>query len=349
MTDAASLTSEILSGERPELQRMAAEGLLPLPPEELIPVQVALATTSDDPEVRGSAERSLGEMEPRILSRFLDQAAHDDLVYFASRIEHPLVLETLLRRKDIPRPLLAHMASRLPEDLQEILLLRQDAIVEEPTILEALESNPQLSSYARRRIREYREHLLPRTAPRDEPEAPSEEAEEDEEEWTDEQVAAAIEEARKAQAEDAAGDEGEIESLEGLTESQIRMLPVQARLKLARSANRSLRGVLVRDPNPRVAVAVIKYNSVTDPEVEQYARNRSICEDVLEEIGKRREWIRKHPIVLALVQNPKTPVTMTMKFVPRLSVRELRELGRNRNVPDPVRSAARRLYTIKTR
>lgn len=350
MTDAASLTSEILSGDRPELQRMAAEGLLPLPPEELIPVQVALATTSDDPEVRGSAERSLGEMEPRILSRFLDRAAHDDLVYFASRVEHPLVLETLLRRKDIPRPLLAHMASRLPEDLQEILLLRQDAIVEEPTILEALESNPQVSSYARRRIREYREHLLPRPESRDEPEAPAqEEVEEDEEEWTDEQVAAAIEEARKAQADAAAEDGAELEDLEGLTESQIRMLPVQARLKLARSANRSLRGVLVRDPNPRVAVAVIKYNSVTDPEVEQYARNRSISEDVLEEIGKRREWIRKHPIVLALVQNPKTPVTMTMKFVPRLSVRELRELGRNRNVPDPVRSAARRLYTIKTR
>lgn len=348
MTETVSLTAEILSGIRPELEHMAARGLLPLAPEELIPVQVALANTASDPEVRQSAERSLADMEPRILARFLEQATHDELAYFASRAEHPFVLETLLRRKDIPRPLLAHMAPRLLEDLQEILLLRQDAIVEQPSILDALETNPRITSYTRRRIREYREHLLPRREPR-EAEAGQEE-EEDEEEWTDEQVRRAIEEAKRSQAEAASEEDGEaIEDLGGLTEAQIRMLPVQARLKLARSAARSLRGVLVRDPNPRVAVAVIKYNNVADPEVEQYARNRSISEEVLEEIGRRREFIRKHQILLALVQNPKTPVTLTMKFVPRLSVRELRELSRNRNVPDPVRSAARRLYTIKTR
>lgn len=348
MTEARPLTAEILSGDRPELQHMAARGLLPLPPEELIPVQVALATTSQDPEVRGSAEESLDDMEPRILARFLHGAAHDDLAYFASRIEHPLVLETLLRRRDTPRPLLAHVATRLSEDLQEILLLRQDAIVEEPSILDALEGNPKLSSYARRRIREYRQHLLPGSKLRQEPEVALPEAEEkDEDEWTDEQVRAAIEEVRGAEP---PAEEGElVDEVHGLGEAQIRMLPVQARLRLARSAHRSLRSVLVRDPNPRVAVSVIKYNNVADPEVEQYARNRSISEEVLEEIARRREWVRKHPILLALIQNPKTPVTITMKFVPRLSVRELRELSKNRNVPDPLRSAARRLYKVKTR
>ncbi len=351
MTEAPPLTAEILSGDRPELERMAARGVLPLPPDELIPVQVALATTSQDPDVRVSAERSLEDMEPRILARFLHCAAHDDLAYFASRVKHPLVLETLLRRRDTPRPLLAHVASRLSEDLQEILLLRQDAIVEEPAILDALEGNPKLSSYARRRIHEYRQHLLPGSKLPQEPEAAlPEAAEKDQEEWTDEQVRAAIEEVRQAQSEAAETEEGElVDETHGLGEAQIRMLPVQARLRLARPAHRSLRGVLVRDPNPRVAVSVIKYNNVADPEVEQYARNRSISEEVLEEIARRREWIRKHPILMALIQNPKTPVTITMKFVPRLSVRELRELSKTRNIPDPLRSAARRLYKIKTR
>lgn len=348
MTDTESLTAEILSGERPELARMAARGLLPLPPDELIPVQVALATTAEDPDLRESAERTLGEMEPRILARYLSRAAHDDLAFFASHAKHPLVVETLLRRKDVPRPLLAHMATRLNEPLQEVLLLRQDAIVESPEILDALEENPDLSSYARRRIQEYREHLLPRRTSEPSPEAPPE-PEEDDGEWTDEQVQEAIEEVRTAPQPEEDGDDELVEEMHGLTAAQIRMLPMQARLRLARSAQRSLRTVLVRDPNPRVAVSVIKYNNVSDGEVEQYARNRSICEEVLEEICRRREWIRKHQIVLALIQNPKTPVTISMKFASRLSVRELRELSRNRNVPDPLRSAARRLYTIKTR
>lgn len=351
MTDAEPLTAEILSGERPELARMAARGLLPLPPEELIPVQVALATTAEDLDLRESAERSLGEMEPRILARYLSGAAHDDLAFFASRAKHPLVVETLLRRKDVPRPLLAHMATRLNEALQEVLLLRQDAIVESPEILDALEENPGLSSYARRRIQEYREHLLPRQTPDPPPEAPPEpeEDEGDEDGWTEEQVQEAIEEVRAAPPPEEDEDDELIDDMHGLTAAQIRMLPMQARLRLARSAQRSLRSVLVRDPNPRVAVSVIKYNNVSDGEVEQYARNRSICEEVLEEISRRRDWIRKHQIVLALIQNPKTPVTISMKFASRLSVRELRELSRNRNVPDPLRSAARRLYTIKTR
>ena len=44
----------------------------------------------------------------------------------------------------------------------------------------------------------------------------------------------------------------------GLSEGQIRMLPVPARLRLARSAPRLLRSFLLRDPNPRVANSVAK-------------------------------------------------------------------------------------------
>lgn len=341
MNEAPSLIDRILDGANPQLQRMAADGLVPLPPEELIPVQVVLASAGGDASIRELARRRLGTMEPKILARFLETAAHDDLAYFAEHAEHPLVLETLLRRRDVPRPLLAHLAPRLHEDLQEILLLRQDAIVDLPAILDALESNPRLSSYAGRRIREYREHLLPR-APAAPPVPVAAPLELDEEEWTDEQVAEAIEEVRQVPA------EGERDEETGLSDAQIRMLPLPVRLKLARKARRSLRNVLIRDPNPKVAVSVLKFNHVPDSEVELIANNRSVCEEVLAEIGSRREWVRKPLIVLSLVQNPKAPVALALKLVPRLSLRELRGLSLNRNISDAVRSTARRLYTIKS-
>ena len=71
------------------------------------------------------------------------------------------------------------------------------------------------------------------------------------------------------------------------------------------------------------------------------------CEEVLEYISKRREWFGKYPIARAMVVNPKTPVAVSMRILPRLSVRDLREVGRDRNIPDAVRSSALRLYTIK--
>jgi len=48
-----------------------------------------------------------------------------------------------------------------------------------------------------------------------------------------------------------------------------------------------------------------------------------------------------------LVQNPRTPVVFSLRLVSRLSVRDLRDMGRDRNIPDVVRSTALRLYRIK--
>jgi hypothetical protein len=94
---------------------------------------------------------------------------------------------------------------------------------------------------------------------------------------------------------------------------------------------------------------VLKNNPVSEQEIEILCHNRSICEDVLEEIARHREWVRKPQVVNALVQNPRTPSPIALRFIPRLSVRELRDLARNRNVPEVIRSRAMGLYKIKRR
>jgi len=315
---------------------MAARGLLPLPPEELIPLQVRL-TGHPDAEVAREADESLQATEPKVVANFLAQEAPPwVLKYFARQVRHPIVLEAMLRRRTVPREILVELAGEVKEDLQEVLLLRQDAIVEQPEILDALERNPSLSSYAGRRIREYREHLLPR---KKEAEV---EAEETAGEPSEGEVQVAIEAARER----TAGGERDGEQT-GLSETQIRSLPIPVRLKLSRGASRSLRSILVRDPNPQVAVSVLKNNPVSEQEIEILCHNRSICEDVLEEIARHREWVRKPQVVNALVQNPRTPSPIALRFIPRLSVRELRDLARNRNVPEVIRSRAMGLYKIK--
>ncbi len=340
MTDSnESLLAQLRAGDR-QLQMLAAGGLLPFPPHQLIPLQVELAR-GRDPEVAARARQALVTLDPRIATLFLESDAREgELQFFAAESSHPLVLEKIVRRRDVPRRILVDLARRLPPDLQEILLLRQDAILDEPAILDALAFNDQVSSYSLRRINEYREHLLPRQR------MSAEEAARlrvEEEEIDEESFKAAIESVRAAPA------AGEIDTQTGLSEGQIRLLPIPARLKLTRGAPRMLRAILLRDTNAQVAVSVVMNNALSETEIEQLANSRSVVEEVLEVIAKRKEWIGRYNVMKALVQNPRTPLATAVKFIPRLAVRDLRELSRDRNVPDAVRSTALRLYRIKQR
>lgn len=333
------LIAQVLSGESYELQILAAQGILPLSAEELIPLQVHLAGSQDE-VVAQYARTALAQVEPHLAAAFL--AAEADataLEYFAAGHEDPLVLETILRRRDTPRDLLAFLAARLPPDLQEILLLRQDAIVEWPAILEGLEANPRLSIYSRRRILEYREHLLPH-----------------------ERVAAAVEAlGLPAEAELDAADlaeiervqalphEGELDERTGLSEGQIRALPIPTRMKLTRGASRTLRNILLRDSNAMVAVSVLANSALSEDEIEQVASNRSVVDDVLGYIARKREWVARYNVVHNLVRNPRAPVGVSVRLVSRLSVKDLKNLARDRNVSDAVRSTADRLYRIKNK
>ena len=91
----------------------------------------------------------------------------------------------------------------------------------------------------------------------------------------------------------------------------------------------------------------MKSGRLTDQEVATYAGNKNLDSDVIREIAGNREWLRKYPVKLALVNNPKTPVAQTVALVGQLHKKDLLQLTRNRNVPSVVSEAANRLYRTK--
>ncbi len=333
------LIEQVLSGENPELSKLAAQGLLPVEPAELVFVQVHL-TDHSDPAIAQTARETLGSLETRFLVPLIQHDADARMLrYFANHSRDGEVLGAVLRRRDVPVDLLMDLAPRLPADMQEVFLLRQDRISAVPELLEALERNPGLTAYARRRISEYRAHLLEGQAKVVEvPEVKDQEIVE----ATDDEVAAAIEAVRQEPA------EGEIDEQTGLSDSQIHLLPIPVRLKLTRGASKQLRNVLIRDNNVQVAMSVLTNNPMSDQEIEHLSRSRTVVEEVLEYISRQRRWVGKYPIALGLISNPRTPVGISVRLVPRLSVRDLRNLSRDRNVPDAVRSTAQRLYRVKS-
>lgn len=338
MASTLPLVEQVRSGHSRELQLLAAQGILPLSAQDLIPLQVELAA-SESREISGYARSSLEELDPNLAATFVaTEASEEVLEYFAANPSHPFVVEALLRRRDVPRQLLVDLAVKLGPDLQESLLLRQDAIIEEPEILDALEANPEVSVYSRRKIAEYREHLLPRVRPS--PEAvpvdlpPAELSAED---------LVAIARVRELPA------VGERDERTGLSESQIRVLPVPLKIKLTRGASRTLRNILIKDTNQSVALSVVTNSAMSDDEIAQIASSRSVIDEVLTLISRRREWLAKYKICVALAKNPRIPVGVAVKLLPKLSVRDLRSMSRDRNVADAVRATAGRLYRIKTK
>jgi hypothetical protein len=336
------LVEQVLSGANRQLTLLAAQGLLPLPPSELVELQVELSG-GGDAEVAAAADHALSTIEARVLVPYLAEAPPAVLRWFADHSRSREVIEALMRRRDVPHDVLLLLAPQLPADLQESFLLRQDRIIAAPELLAALETNPQLSAFSQRRIREYREHLVGAgvvvPAAVETATSTGDVVEADEQE-----VAAAI-----AAVQAAAPVEGEIDNERTmLSEGQIRMLPVSVRLKLARSAPRTLRQFLIRDSSTLVALAVLQSNPLSESEVEHFAKSRNVVPDVLERIGKNRQWVARYPVMLALVQNPRTPLAMALSFMPRVAVKDLRNMARDRNLAEAIRSAAMRFYRVKS-
>ena len=68
----------------------------------------------------------------------------------------------------------------------------------------------------------------------------------------------------------------------------------------------------------------------------------SMSEEVLRVIAQNRSWTKNYNVILGLTKNPKTPLAMSLNFMPRLSNRDLQQLSVDRNVPEPLRIAARK-------
>ena len=68
----------------------------------------------------------------------------------------------------------------------------------------------------------------------------------------------------------------------------------------------------------------------------------SVSEDVLRIIAHNRAWMKNYNICLRLCKNPKCPVAVSMNILPRIMPKDLTLISTDRNVPEPLRVAARK-------
>jgi len=134
-----------------------------------------------------------------------------------------------------------------------------------------------------------------------------------------------------------AGDDSNV----GVSE-RVANMSVLEKMKAAMRGTREERAILVRDPNRLVAAAVLSSPKLTGQEVEAIAKMANVGEEVLRVIGTNRQWTKNYGVVAGLVRNPKTPVAVSLNLLQRINDRDVKLLALDRNVPEPVRMAARK-------
>lgn len=124
---------------------------------------------------------------------------------------------------------------------------------------------------------------------------------------------------------------------------KISTLRVVERVQMAMKGTREARNVLIRDSCRVVQRAVLQSAQLTDREVEGFATMTSLSDETLRLIASNRKFRKNYTVTRGLMNNPKTPVDITLHLLPTVTPQDLKLLTSNKNIPDTLRAAANRL------
>ena len=125
-------------------------------------------------------------------------------------------------------------------------------------------------------------------------------------------------------------------------QTKISKMSFTQRLKAAMKGNSEMRAILVRDTNKMIAAAVMSSPKLTEQEIETFSRMGSVSEDILRIIAHNRKWMKSYKITLGLTRNPKTPIAISLNLLQRIQQKDLTQMSIDRNIPEPLRIAAKK-------
>ena len=124
-------------------------------------------------------------------------------------------------------------------------------------------------------------------------------------------------------------------------------LNLSEKIRLALTGDQEARAVLYRASNRLILSYLLQNPRITDHEILQMANDRSLPEEILTTLLKRREWLKKYPIRLALAMNPKVPLPSALKLVATLRDPDLRKIARSKDVSVHIAMRARKILAVR--
>jgi hypothetical protein len=90
--------------------------------------------------------------------------------------------------------------------------------------------------------------------------------------------------------------------------------------------------------------AVLQSPRLTDQEVESFAAQSTLTEEILRLIANNRVFRKNYVVIRNLLNNPKTPLDVSLHMLPLLNPMDLKRLMSNKNIPETLRTTAQKLH-----
>jgi hypothetical protein len=298
----------------------------------------SLVSVLADPRSQEQARQMLGLIpqpvkEQYVQKRDAETRVIDYILQEALEAGYFVVLTLIIQNQAIPAEFILRIAARAQAAILETLLENQIRLIAYPEIMERMETNPECNSFIRGRIKELRDFYLQPAAAAAIPE-----------EEVIEELATVIAEEHK---EDEQLDAGAIQQEAKTALQRINLMGISDRVRLALTGNKTERLVLIKDSNKLVQTAVLDSPKMATDEVLIHVRNLSLPGEIIGKIANNREWTKNYTVLLALVENPKTPVNRALSFVKQLHDRDLKLIARDRNISPVIRVLAENLVKQK--
>jgi hypothetical protein len=141
---------------------------------------------------------------------------------------------------------------------------------------------------------------------------------------------------------EASADEPPAPAHNPLMSARLAAMTVTEKMQLALSGDREARAYLLRDTNKALHVYVLRNPRLGLDEVIYAAKMSTLSVDALKLIAEHREWGVNSSVCTALARNPRTPVPLVLKLLPRIPIQEIRVIAKGQGRA-PIVQAARKI------
>jgi hypothetical protein len=373
MTSSSPLAELILTGRAAtNIKEYAARGIAPLPADELIAVQIFL-TADADSKIADDARASLALVSEAVWSRLVETknpSVHVIEYCISNKSISNSVREKIVLNNTVSDEVVARIATTANGPLLDLIITNHVRLLRAPEILYALEQNRSATVDQKRRIDEFKAEFIFKKPQEPEPGSPA--AAKGVESLSfddilaqipnlDPEIQKLIKEA-DANPQPPASQEQIEQTLKNMfSDEELKDLPSDVlttyqrimkmkqgeKLRTALLGTKEERSFLIRDSSRQVASLVLRNPKITEPEVESFSQLRNIDSELLRHIGKSREFVKRYGVVHNLVRNPKTPSPIALNLLKLLREADLRNLARDKNIPELIRRQAKKIYDMK--
>jgi hypothetical protein len=274
-------------------------------------ILAVLAHDADDVVATRAQDAFLSQPTESVAEALARETALPALFAFAAKnlTDHRGIGDAMVRNKNCPAECLVPMVRTLSTESIQMLMEELDRVSESHALAAALEHSSSVTAEQKALLHELRSNSVDHGA----------------------LAEAALE---------AEPDLGKRQTLL----QRLATMTVSQRVQFAIKGGAEARRTLIRDSNKVVQRAVLQSPRLTDQEVEAFAAMSSLTDEILRLMAKNRNFRKNYVVVRNLMNNPKTPLDVSLHMLPILNAVDLKRLCTNKNVPETLRTTANKLH-----